>query len=107
MEVNCSGFLGICPEYPFILVSYVTIMFSLVTVHITAKGHILSISYINNCHFPGIDGVLRPGPYGYQSTINYQAIAVISNVTFNLNGWLADGLLVSSWFDVGVTHPDV
>jgi len=86
------------------LVSYVMIMFLLVTMHMAEKGHTLSISYINNCEFPDIDGVLRPGPYGYQLTINYQAIAVISKVAFNLNNWLADGLLVSSWFDVWVTR---
>ena len=84
------------------LVSYTVIMFSLVTVYTGTKGHILSISYIDNRNYPGVEGWLYPGPYGYLGATSYTAISLISRTAFNLNNWSADGLLVSSLFDAVV-----
>ena len=56
-----------------------------------------SISYIDDRGFPGVEGVLVPGPAGYQSIIVAEAIVVAQNVFFVLNNWLADGFLVSSF----------
>ena len=46
------------------LVSYTTVMFLLVTVFTAPNLKILSISYIDNRRFPGVQGVLPPGVYG-------------------------------------------
>ena len=73
------------------LVAYTVIMFSLVTVHTVMKDHILSISYIDNRDFP------LNGPYGYADSIDSGAMSVIANTAFNLNNWLADGLLVGPY----------
>jgi len=81
------------------LVSYTVIMFSLATVHLTTDLHALSISYIDNRDFAGsFEGEELYGPYAYQEAINYKAIAIIPGVAFRLNNWLADGLLVGSFF---------
>ena len=77
------------------LVSYTVVMFSLVTVLTAMFAHIQSISYIDNRDFPGIEGVVPPGPLGYKTTLFPSALGIIPNVTFNLSNWLADGLLVS------------
>lgn len=79
------------------LVSYTVAMFSFVTVYTAINLDILSVSYIDNREFPaGVDGVLPPGPFGYQALIYSRAMDTISNVMFLLNNWLADGLLVGS-----------
>ena len=77
------------------LVSYVAAMFSFVTVLTAMDVNNLSDSYIDNREFPGVDGVLLPGPPGYQTLIDYKAPTVIPNLMFLLNNWMADGLLVS------------
>ena len=46
------------------LVLYTTVMFLLVTVFTAPNLKILSISYIDNRRFPGVQGVLPPGVYG-------------------------------------------
>ena len=75
------------------LVSYVVITFLLVTVYTATKAHILSICYVDNRNFPG------GGPWEYLEAKSYTAIFIIARAAFNLNNWLADGLLVSSLFD--------
>ena len=82
------------------LVSYTVVMFSLVTVGAAVQFYVESISYVDNRDFPGVRGVLPPGPIGYQSLIQPKPISVIQNVTFALSNWLADGFLVSFLFDV-------
>jgi len=82
------------------LVSYTVVMFSFVTVFTAMNLNVQSISFIDNREFPGVEGVLPPGPLGYQFFIYSQALSVIPNVMFLLNNWLADGLLVSSVFDL-------
>ena len=86
------------------LVSYAMIMFSAVTVGTTMQACVQSISSIDNREFPGVGGVLPPGPIGYQWIIKPMAISFVQNITFTLNNWLADGFLVSSQFDA---HPGV
>lgn len=78
----------------WILVAHTTAMFSFVTIYTATSLDTLSVSYIDNREFPGLDGLLPPGPLDVIYTSG--AIDVVSNVMFVLNGWLADGLLVSS-----------
>jgi len=65
--------------------------------------HIQFNSFIDNRRDPPKD--LVSGPLYYQSRISQTALGVIPNVMFNLNNWLADGLLVSSLFDAALTRP--
>lgn len=81
------------------LISYTVIMFSITTIQTAVNLHVLFISYIDNRDFPGTEGVLSPGPYGYRSSIAPEALFVMPIVLFFLNNWLADGLLVSSLLD--------
>ena len=77
------------------LVAHTAAMFSFVTVYIATSLDLQSISYIDNREFPGIDGLVPPGPLGYQLSIYYKAINLVPNLMVLLNNWLADGLLVS------------
>ena len=85
------------------LVSYTVVMFSLVTVGTAMQLDVLSLSYIDNRQFPGVAGVLLPGPLGYPELISNNAIVVIQNAVFVLSNWLADGFLVSL-FDILFTY---
>ena len=76
------------------LVSYTMAMFSLVTIGTALQLNLQSISYIDNSQFPGVEGVIPPGPIGYQDLTAPKAIAIIQNVVFILSNWLAD---VGSW----------
>ena len=69
-------------------------MFSAVTINIGMNLDVQSLSYIDKREFPGA-GVLFPGPLGYEFLINSNVLTVLPDVMFTLNGWLADGLLVS------------
>ena len=82
---------------------YTMVMFSFVTVLTGIQLNIQSISYIDNREFPG-DDVLPPGPLGYQSLIYSEALSVVPNVMFLLNGCLAAGLLVSPLSGVASTR---
>ena len=86
------------------LVSYAVAMFSFVTIYTAMNLHILSISFIDNREFPGAEGHVHPGPYGYFISIYYKAISVVPNAAFCLNNWLADGLLVSPLFGAVAAH---
>ena len=86
------------------LVSYTIVAFSFVTVLNAVALHIQSISYIDNRQFPGIQGVISPGPIGYVILISHEAFAVVPTVMFFLNGWLADGILVRPLFDAAFIH---
>jgi len=88
-------------------ISYTVATFSFATV-LTAVGlHIESISIIDNREFPGIKGVLPPGPLGYQLFIRPTALTIILNLMFFFNNWLADGLLVGSSLHFISTSPGV
>ena len=89
------------------LVSYTGVMFSLATVITAMNVNVISISYIDNRGFPGVEGVVPPGPYGYLMFIPSEAIEVIPDAMFNLSDWLADGLLVSSLFRAPLDHPGI
>lgn len=89
------------------LVLYTAVMFSVVTVLTAMNLNRQSISYIDNREFPGIKGVAPPGPYGYQILVFSDAFNIVISVMFLLNGLLADGLLVGSWFGVTFTLPRV
>lgn len=82
------------------LAFYTTVMFSSVTALTGIRLYIQSVSYIDNREFPGIGSRVPPGPLGYRSLICTGVLGIIPNVMFNLNNWLASGLLVSSLFDV-------
>ena len=69
-------------------------MFLLATVSTAMTLDIQSISHIDNRVFPA-DGALPPGPLGYKLFLYPKAISLVPNFTFELNQWLADGLLVS------------
>ena len=77
------------------LVTHTTVMFSFATVFTAMNVNNWSESYIDNREFPGVDGVLLPGPPGYQTLIYSKTSAVIPNLMFPLNNWMTDGLLVS------------
>ena len=80
------------------LVSYTVVMFLLVTVGTVMQLNVQSISYIDNREFPGVKGVLHPGPIGYQGSDHAKMVTVIQDIVFILNNWLADGCLVSPPF---------
>jgi len=82
---------------------YTVAMFSLVTVYTVMSLHIQSISFIDNRRDDGgYSGVI-----GYQAIIRRTPLGIVPNIMFNLNNWLADGLLVSSLFDAVPTRPGV
>ena len=80
------------------LVSHTIVMFLFVTVGNTMEFNIYFISHINNREYPGVAGVMPPGPFGYRSLISSKALVIVPGVTVFLNNWLGDGLLVSSLF---------
>ena len=80
------------------LVTYTVVMFSLATAFAATKGHILSVSSVDNRDFDG-------GLDHYESTMSYKVLFGIPRATLRLNDWLADGLLVGSLFDAAVTRP--
>ena len=87
------------------LVFYTVAMFSIVTVQIAIDLRTQCISYIDNRAFPGFEDQLPPGPMGYQIFISSKVLPILSKVTFFLNAWLADGLLVNSLLNVAFNHP--
>ena len=88
------------------LVFYTVVMFSFVTVYTAMNLYIQSNSFID--HRGNIDWELPLSrPLEYQLGIRVTALGFVPNVMFNLNNWLADGLLVSPLFDAASTRPDV
>jgi hypothetical protein len=79
------------------LVAHTLAMFSFVTINTALSIDIQSVSSIDNREFLSVDG-LPPGPIGYQFFTWQDAISLISTYPLFLNGWLADGLLVSFAF---------
>jgi len=91
------------------LVSHIVAMFSFVTVYTAMNLHIQSKSFIDKRkdHVSPDSTVVGSGPLHYQSNIHGVALGIIPYVMFNLNNWLADGLLVSSLFDAAPTRPGI
>ena len=77
------------------LIVHTALMFSFVTIYTGTSLDLQSVSYIDNREFPGVDGLVPPGPLGYQLFIYSSAISIVPNLMVLLNNWLADGLLVS------------
>ena len=97
---QCMGALLNSVNYPrrsvkWGLIAHTTTMFLFVTIYTATTLDILSITYIDNRNFPGINGVLPPGPVGYGLFALSSPIGIVPTVMFLLNNWLADGLLVS------------
>ena len=89
------------------LMCYTATIFSLVTVLTGMNLNIRSISYIDNRNFPGAEGMIPPGPSGYQWFIAPSPLNITPNVMFVMCDWLADGLLVSSLFDAVFAWPGI
>ena len=87
------------------LVFYTVAMFSFATVYTTMNLHIQSNSFID--HRGGANTIPGSLPLAYQYGIRETVLGLIPNITFSLNNWLADGLLVSSSFDSAPTRPGV
>ena len=73
------------PIKPWWLVCYTVVMFSLASVLMGVNIDLLSIAYIDNREFPGFDGNLPPGPYGYQLFTTLGVLNVTTNVMFVLS----------------------
>jgi hypothetical protein len=76
------------------LVTHVALMFSIVTVTTGMGLNLTPTAYITNREYPG-DDEFPPGPIGYKFHIYATALSVTPNNLFQVNQWLADGLLVS------------
>ena len=83
------------------LVSYTVAVFSVVTVFTTVNLYIQFSSFLD------YRGFAEGGPLGYQVFIGPAALRITPSLTFLLNGWLANGLLVSSSFDAASTYPGI
>ena len=87
------------------LIIYTVLMFSLVTVRSAMTLNLMSVSFIDNREFHDVGDRLPPGPIGYMLSAQcLKAIGIIPNLTFLLNNWLADGLLVC--FSLPFTRPE-
>ena len=76
------------------LVAHTVAMFSFTTIYTAMNLDIQSVSSVDKREFPD-DDASPPGPLGYQFFINSNAITIAPDILIFLNGWLADGLLVS------------
>jgi len=86
------------------LVFYTAAMFSFVTVYTAMNLHIQSKSFIDNRRDIEDVGGSFSGPLQYQYGVHLTVLGLLPSVAFNLNNWLADGLLVSSLFDAVLTR---
>jgi len=86
------------------LIFYTAAMFSFVTVYTAMNLHIQSNSFIDNRRDIEGDGGYYSGPLQYQYGVHLTTLGLLPSVMFNLNNWLADGLLVSSLFDTVLTR---
>ena len=86
-------------------VFYTVAMFSFVTLYTAINLHIQSNSFID--HRGGISSAPGSWPLNYQVRIRETALGLAPNVMFNLNNWLADGLLVGPLLDAAPTRPGV
>ena len=103
MDALCSPANGMRGSIKWGLVAHTLAMFTLVTISVAINLYIQSISYTEDRKFPGgAGGVRDPGPLGYQYFIYTKAISVAPNVAFQLNNWLADGLLVRPAFNLAI-----
>ena len=76
------------------LAIHTALMFFIVTISTGLGLNLQSMAYIDGREFRG-GGEFPPGPMGYKLLIYAKAISLVPNITFYMNQWLADGLLVS------------
>ena len=86
------------------LVAYTVLAFAFATIINGTDLDIQSICYVDNREFPGVDGVLPPGPLGYKLSIRTGALSMTNSVMFFLGHLLADGFLVRCLFDPSCVH---
>jgi hypothetical protein len=77
----------------WLLVAHTGVVFVFVTVFTAINLEILSTSYIDNRGFPNDS---YPGPLRYLYLAFSETAGIVSTLTFLMNNWLADGLLVKS-----------
>jgi len=87
------------------LIIYTVLMFSFVTIRTVMGLNFMSISFIDNREFPGVDDQFPPGPVGYTLSVCPKVTTIIPSLAFLLNNWLANGLLAC--FSLPCTHPEV
>ena len=78
----------------WILVAHTVAMFLAATISLATGLNVEFLSYITGREFPGVGG-LPSGPLGDQFLPQFILTETVSNVTSQINQWLADGLLVS------------
>ena len=78
------------------LVVQTAVMFMLATSFSALGINSQGIYYIDDREFPGVNGVLPPGPFGYFMFAYTDAVNVTPDILFLLSQWLADGFLVSA-----------
>ena len=77
------------------LLVYTTFLFVLGTIFTACNLRVRQLSYIDNRNFPGKPPLLPPGPIGYTLFSQSRPVSMLSNTSFTLANWMADGLLVS------------
>jgi hypothetical protein len=84
------------------LVIHTVLMFCIVTIATGMGLNSQAVAYIDYREYPGNEELppgIPPGPSGYKVFTFAKAISLVPNITFYVNQWLADGLLVSSMPD--------
>ena len=89
------------------IVCYTVLLFSFATISTGTGLHVHSISYIDNREFPGVEGVLPPGPIGYWDSIGSGALQQTNGLMAHFGYWLADGFLVGCLFYPAPARPDI
>lgn len=75
------------------LAVHTVLMFLIVTIFTGTTVNLLSVSFVDNRAFLGID-ILPPGPVGYEFLMTSNAIGIFPTLMVLLNNWLASGLLL-------------
>ena len=72
------------------LVSYTVTIFSFATILTGMALHVESLSYVDNCEMPGVEGAYPPGPTGYPSSIWLRSLSITPRLMFlfSTTGWL-------------------
>ena len=77
------------------LLVYTTCLFALGSIYTGCNLRVRELSYIDNREFPGKAPSLPPGPIGYTLLSQSKPVSMLSNASFTVANWMADGLLVS------------
>ena len=78
------------------LATHIFVMFSVSTVAIAITRRTFSLAYIDNREVP-VAGLYPSGPLEYMQSTNFSlgVMQIIATLSFPINQWLVDGLLVS------------